>query len=741
MLKTVKIFALSFALATAVSAQSLCEYVDPFIGTGGHGHTFPGPTVPNGMVQPSPDTRIDQWDACSGYYFDDSTINGFSHTHCNGTGCCDYGDLLLMPTVGAQDVHYTGKSQQLAWASRFSHEDEYAEPGYYSVFLQRYGVKAEMTTAAHGMMHRWTFPKADDAGVILDFDYSLQRQNNRDMRVEVLSDTEIIGHKRTSYWAPDRQTNFYCKFSKPFTFKLVNDTITDLKGQPYVRCKVLLNFATRQGEQVLCKVGISAVDTDGARTNVLTDIPAWDFEGVRHAAYKQWEDYLGKIEIKGATDEQKKIFYTAMYHTGLQPYLYTDADGRHWGMNKKAHRVKDPMFTVYSLWDTFRAYHPLMTIIQPDFNQQLIRSLIRKSDEGGVLPMWELSANYTATMIGYHAVPVIVDAFMKGQRDFDVEKAFAACVRTAEGDTTGIKATPNFRMALMPQSKKEQHTRGYAPFDNENETVAKGLEYAYNDWCIAQMAKALGKKDEAKRFSKYALNYRNYFDAQTGFMRGRNSKGEWRTPFSPFASDHRSDDYCEGTAWQWTWFVPHDVNGLVKLMGGKKNFINKLDSLFTVSSQLEGDKSSVDISGLIGQYAHGNEPSHATIHFYNYVGQPWKTQELCDSVLHSLYFADPNGLSGNEDCGQMSAWYILNAMGFYQVAPGDPTYSIGRPLFEEVTINLPKGKTFRIVCHNQSRENKHIRSMKLNGRTLKTPFFSHEELMNGGILEVWMDKN
>ena len=782
-------------MAQSQSGRTLTTYVNPLIGTGGHGHTFPGPAYPNGMLQPSPDTRIDQWDACSGYYYLDTSLNGFSHTHCSGTGCCDYGDVLLMPFTGEPSLQWNGsygdggnngkastsKADRLSFASPFSHEREHATPGYYTVHLDRYGIEAEMTVAQRGAIHRWTFEEEGDAGLIVDLDYSLQRQYNRNMQLlpgssDGQTPTTILrGSKSTSFWAPDQRINFYLELSKPFTWEIITDSAcvsTPREDAPdKSACKAILRFHVGKGEKVLCKVGISAVDTEGAEANVLSDIPAWDFEATRLKTVSAWEEYLSKIDATTTDTEQLTTFYTALYHTGVQPFLYTDADGRHWGMDKQVHqplasRVAAPrggwkktsdMYTVYSLWDTFRAYHPLMTIIQPELNQALIRSLLQKADEGGVLPMWELSANYTATMIGYHAVPVIVDSYMKGQRKFDAAKALQACVRAAEGEAEGIKASPAFRKALMPASKHYQHTLGYAPFDNENETVAKGLEYAYDDWCISQMASAMlkegnygqgltdgqsftadGLKAIAERFQKYGQNYRNYYDASTGFMRGKDLAGNWRTPFSPYSSEHRNDDYCEGTAWQWTWFAPHDIQGLVKLMGGKKKFTTKLDSLFTVSSQLEGTTTSVDISGLIGQYAHGNEPSHATIHYYNYIDQPWKTQELCDSVLHSLYRAEPDGLSGNEDCGQMSAWYILNAMGFYQVAPGNPTYSIGRPLFDEVSINLPEGRTFRIVCHDQSRQNKYVSRMTLNGKLLKKPFFTHEELMAGGTLELWM---
>ena len=736
---------LGMAACTQTStSQDYTDFVNPFIGTGGHGHTYPGAVVPNGMIQPSPDTRIYQWDACSGYYYNDSTINGFSHTHLSGTGCGDCGDVLLMPTVGKQDYQAMGsKSQQMAYASAFSHQNEMAQPGYYSVVLDRYNVKAELTATKRAAIHRYTFPQSDESGFILDLDYSLQRQKNEEMELEVISDTEICGRKKTVYWAFDQYINFYAKFSKPFTYTMVTDSMVLDEGGPLLpTAKVLLHFNTKAGEEVYVKVGISAVDIDGARKNVEAEIPEWDFNGVRKAARASWNDYLAKIDIDTDDKDQKTMFYTALYHTGVQPNLFTDVDGRYLGMDLKAHQgsVNEPMYTIFSLWDTFRAYHPLMTIIDPDLNEAFIRSLIQKQREGGVFPMWELAGNYTGTMIGYHAVPVIVDAYMKGYHNFDVNEAYKACLRVAEYDTTGIKCPPLVLPHLMPQAKYWKNKIGYVPCDKDNEAVAKALEYAYNDWCISAFAESLGDAANHEKYAKFAEGYKTYFDPSTRFMRGLDSKGNWRTPFNPRSSTHRNDDYCEGTAWQWTWFVPHQIDGLVELMGGREGFISKLDSLFTVSSVLEGENTSADISGLIGQYAHGNEPSHHIIHMYNYVDKPYRTQELVDSVLQTLYFNDPDGLSGNEDCGQMSAWYILNAMGFYQVCPGKPVYSIGRPLFNKATVNLKDGKKFTIIAKNNSRENKYIQSMVLNGKPLDKPFFTHQDIVDGGTLELTMGK-
>ncbi|MBM6881759.1 GH92 family glycosyl hydrolase [Bacteroides caecigallinarum] len=731
-----------FACNTAEIAETdYTSMVDPFIGTGGHGHTFPGPVVPNGMIQPSPDTRIDGWDACSGYYYEDSSINGFSHTHVSGTGCADYGDILIMPTVGEQDYKNQDLiSQSLPYASSFSHENEVAVPGYYSVFLDRYSVKAELSSTKRAAIHRYTFPQSDNSGFIVDMDYSIQRQRNMDMNIDVLSDTEICGYKTTKYWAFDQQIAFYAKFSKPFTYEIYTDTMTVNNGKKLPLYKALLKFETAKDEQILVKVGVSAVDVEGARKNVEAEIPEWDFEKVRTDAHNEWNKYLSKIDIKTADAKNKEIFYTALYHTAISPNLFTDVDGRYLGMDLEVHQgnVDKPVYTIFSLWDTFRALHPLLSIIDPKLNNDFITSLLLKHKEGGVFPMWDLASNYTGTMIGYHAVSLIADAYTKGNADFDLKEAYEACLRAAEYDTTGIKCPAAVLPHLMPKAKYYKNTLGYVPCDKDNESVAKALEYAYNDYCISILAEANNDMENAEKYKDYSKAYQKYFDKSTRFMRGLDSKGKWRTPFNPRSSNHRNDDYCEGTAWQWTWFVPHDVDGLIELMGGKTQFIEKLDSLFTADSSLEGDLVSADITGLIGQYAHGNEPSHHIIHLYNYADQPWKTQELVDSVFHSQYFNAPDGLSGNEDCGQMSAWYIMNSIGFYQVCPGKPVYSIGRPLFDEVTVNLSDNKQFVVKALNNSKENKYIEKAVLNGVPLEKPFISHEDIKNGGVLEFTM---
>jgi predicted alpha-1,2-mannosidase len=587
----------------------------------------------------------------------------------------------------------------------------------------------ELTASLRTGFHRYTFPKDGKAGLYIDLTRTIHDRRLLASELTVVGNTEIQGMKHVSGWAPDRCLYFYAQFSEPFTA-----TVDDNK-------KAVLAFDNK-GKQVLVRVGLSMVDYDGAKCNLLTEINHWDFDAVKEKARDSWNTELAKIEIKTKNEKNVRIFYTALYHTALEPVIISDADGRYRTMENKIGKDENyTNYSIFSLWDTFRALHPLNTIISPNENQAMIRSLIRKYDEGGLLPVWELHSNETGCMIGYHSIPVIVDSYVKGQRDFDVEKAYSACKKSSAYDTTNISPAIDRSILhdkLMPYGKHYKNTTGYIPADREKQSVARGLEYAYNDWLIAQLAKDLGHEEDYAYYAGLGKNYKNYYDPSTGFMRGKLSDGSWRTPFDPRYSDHNNDDYCEGNAWQWLWFVIHDIEGLMELMGGKENFITKLDSLFSISSDLHGERVSADISGLIGQYAHGNEPSHQTIHFYNQAGQPEKTQKLVDQVLQTLYFDDPNGLSGNEDCGEMSAWYILNSMGFYSYCPGKPFYSIGRPLFDEVNIRLENGKTFTVSVKNNASGHKHIQSVRLNGKPLDTMFFSHQELMEGGLLEISM---
>jgi len=718
------------------------NYVNPFIGTGGHGHTFPGATIPNGMVQLSPDTRTAGWDACGGYHYTDNSIRGFSHTHLSGTGIGDLGDFLFMPFTGEAKINPgTPEDPDSGYRSRFSHENEIAIPGYYAVDLLDYKIKAELTSSTRVGFHRYEFPKEETKGLVIDLDHNIHDKNVVNSEFKILSDTEISGYKHVEGWAQNRHIYFYAKFDQPFTTSLFKKGIEEKKVKELQGKKLVavLKFVGDNSKPLMVKVGISSVDYEGAKNNLKEEVPHWDFDKVKQDAHNTWVSQLDKIDVEGGSLDQKTIFYTGLYHTAMSPYVFNDVDGRYRGMDQKIHASEKDIYTVFSLWDTFRAFHPLLNIIEPNKNNEYINTLLTKYDHGGILPKWELSANYTGTMIGYHAVPVIVDAYFKGVRDFDVDKAYEAIVHASTYTTENIHfPSENIKEKLSPMAKQYNEELGFIPADLENESVSKALEYAYNDWCIAQMAKDLGKTDDYEIFMERSKRYQKYFDKETGFMRGVNQDGTFRKPFDPAFSNHRVDDYVEGNAWQWTWFVPHDVDGLVDLMGGKEKFSTKLDELFATSSEIKGERRSADISGLIGQYAHGNEPSHHITHMYNYIGQSWKTQKLTDSIMSSLYFNNPNGLSGNEDCGQMSAWYVLNAMGIYSINPGEPIYSLGRPIFDKVQINLSNGKQFTVIAKNNSDKNKYVQSVKLHGNSIKSPFINHDDILEGSVLEFEM---
>lgn len=736
-----------FSCAEKDLPKEYTDSVNVFIGTGGHGHTFPGATLPHGMVQLSPDTRLFGWDACSGYYYDDTSVMGFTHTHLSGTGIGDYGDILFMPVVGEKPlIAGTAENPDEGYRSRFSHEQESARPGYYQVLLQDDSINVELTATLRAGLHRYIYPKASDARLIVDMEPTIHGHQHPVTQIRVVNDSTIAGMKYTVGWAKRHYVYFYAVFSSPFDYKLYSGTEyqSDSTSVTVNTAKAVMSFRNLPADgRVLAKVGISSVDEEGARLNVEAEIPNWDFEGVMKQANTTWNEALGKIDIETSDNDSRTVFYTSLYHAFIQPSLASDVDGRYRTMG---HEIKQDAsytnYTVFSLWDTFRAAHPLYTIVTPEQNQAFIRSLLRKYDEGGILPKWELASNETGTMIGYHAVSVIADAMMKKQCDFDVKKALEACIRSSVYDTTGVTPMMDRQILngkLMPVSIKYKNELGYIPCDKVGGSVSQGLEFAYNDWLIAQMMKEHNRKDLYDKYMELSRNYRNYFDPETKLMRGRLSDGSWITPFDP-ASVQRPSNYVEGNAWQWAWFVPQDVEGLMELVGGQKSFEAHLDTLFTTSSELTGDpNAAADVTGMIGQYAHGNEPSHHIPYLYNYAGAPRKTQALVDHILRTLYHNDPNGLSGNEDVGQMSAWYALSAMGFYSFCPGRPVYEIGRPIFDKVTIHLSNGKDFVIQAKNNSVENKYIRSMKLNGEDLAEPRFSHFDLMKGGELIFEME--
>ena len=721
----------------------LVDFVDPFIGTDYHGHTFPGATVPFGMVQLSPDTRLIGWDACSGYHYSDSSIIGFSHTHLSGTGIGDYGDILFMPFTGrvSLDSGAVGDIDS-GYRSRFDRESEKARPGYYSVELTDYNVDVELTATARTGFHRYTFPEAENAGILIDLVPTIHGHENPLHEIRVLNNQEIQGLKVTSGWAKKHYVYFTAKFSKPFEAELFLDNqlqeqVKEVSGK---NAKVKLNFQTEMGEEVLVKVGISAVGYEGSAKNLNQEISGWDFDGICKKAEVAWEAQLSKIRVETKDISEKRTFYTALYHSMIFPGIYSDVDGTYRGMDQKIHHSESPNYTVFSLWDTHRALHPLFTIIQPDYNQELIRALLRKYDEGGILPMWELASNYTGTMIGSHAVSVIVDAYMKGQRDFDTQKALEAIVHSVAYDTVKEISYPSEKAwgNLMPKAKLYEEIYGFIPCDLERASVSKALEFAYNYWAIATMARDMGEEEIAAAFFEKSERYHTYFDAEVGFMRGKKLDGSWDEPFHPRYSAHWNTPYVEGNAWQWTWYVPHDVDGLIELMGGQKAFADKLDSLFKTSSEVLGEEASADITGLIGQYAHGNEPSHHIAYLFNSVEKPWRTQEIVTEILDKFYTDQPDGLCGNEDCGQMSAWYILSSIGFYPLCPGDVRYSIGRPSFDRVEIDVAEGSVFTVIAENRSADNPFVQEVRLNGVKLTEPFIRHSDIEAGSTLTFIM---
>jgi predicted alpha-1,2-mannosidase len=720
-LKNLSILLILFILPLfSISAQSKpADYVNPFIGTAGHGHTYPGASLPHGLVQLSPDTDIEGWDWCSGYHYSDSTIMGFSHTHLSGTGIGDYGDILFMPTTGKLKLNPGKKDDPgSGYRSRFSHKNEAAKPGYYSVYLLDYNIKAELTAAERAGFHRYTFPETDSANIIIDLTHGIQDKTS-DSQIKIINNKTIEGYRRSTGWAKDECVYFYAEFSKPFKSSGIaeNGNIFNNKSSAKgADLKAFVRYKTSRDEPVLIKVGISFVSIDGARKNVTTEIPEWNFEKIKNQAEDKWNKALSSISVETNEKDNKTIFYTALYHSLLTPNIFSDVDGKFMGMDRKIHSEQGhhDMYTVFSLWDTFRAEHPLFTIIEPEHDLDMVRSLITKYKNGGLLPVWELAANETNTMIGYHSIPVIVDAYFKGIRDFNVEEAYRAMKKSAMQDKNGLKFY------------KEM---GYIPSDLESESVSKTLEYAYDDWCIAKMAKALGKEKDYNYFIDRAKFYTDVFDPSTSLMRAKKN-GRWYEPFDPYSV---SGNYTEANAWQYSFFVPQDVGGLVKLMGGSEKFISMLDKLFNANPQTTGRVQS-DITGMIGQYAQGNEPSHHMAYLYNYAGEPWKTQDIVHRIVTTLYTDKNDGLCGNDDCGQMSAWYVLSAMGFYPVCPGDDTYVIGTPLFDKVEINAGKGKPFTIIASNLSDKNFYIQSVTLNGKEYPYSYITHSDIVKGGKL-------
>ena len=698
------------------NSKDLFTYVNPFVGTGGHGHTFPGATVPFGMVQLSPDSRLEGWDGCGGYHYSDSIIYGFSHTHLSGTGVSDYGDVLFSPTVG-EVLYNNGADGNAGYSSKFSHDNESAHAGYYQVYLEDYDVNVELSASKRVGFHQYTFPKTNNANIILDLEH---RDEVIESEIHISSNNEATGFRRSNEWATDQYVYFVAQFSKEFNKATIaqNDIPIDENKLNDTSLKASFEFDTEEGEQILVKVGISAISVESAKNNLETEIPHWNFSKTRNEAETSWNRELSKIEIED-DEESKYIFYTALYHSCIAPNIFSDVDGSYRGTDLKIHNNIDfNNYTVFSLWDTYRATHPLFTIIDQERTLDFIHTFINQYKLGGQLPIWELAGTYTGCMIGYHSIPVIVDAFKKGIVDFDIETAYDAMLHSADQNHLGL------------DSYKKN---GFIAANDEPESVSKTLEYAYDDWCIAQMAKYLGNEEDYLRFIERAQSYKNIFDPNTGFMRAKMNHS-WFEPFNPAEVNF---NYTEANSWQYSFYVPQDINGFYEYLGGKDKLEAKLDELFTTSSKAVG-RHQVDITGLIGQYAHGNEPSHHMAYLYNYINKPWKSQERVAQILSEMYSNTPDGLSGNEDCGQMSSWYVLSAMGIYSVTPGLDYYTIGSPRLNKAIINLENGNQFKIIAHGASKENMYIKSALLNGESFNRSYIYHSEIMNGGILEFEM---
>ena len=698
-------------------------YVDPFLGTGGHGHVYPGATVPFGMVQLSPDNGKHGWDWCSGYHYSSDTIAGFSHTHLSGTGIGDWCDISVLPMTN------TSQLQHSVIKIPFSHQDEAASPGYYRVKLSNQ-VDCEFTATPRCGYHRYTFP--DQQGFLrFDLGFAINWDACFDAGMQVLDDSTLIGYRFSTGWAKNQRLFFAARFSHPVQIYHFRDhqdqPVNSFATGPKV--KAVLKFGQLQ-QALEVRVGLSSVGWESALQAIEDELKNHDFASARKKAENAWEKELSKIQVKSTDQAFLTQFYTALYRTCLAPNLYSDADGRyrHHSDTVKAMPEKSKKYTVFSLWDTFRALNPLHTITQPELVPEFMNSMLTFYDDHGLLPVWDLSTWETNTMTGYHAIPVLADAILKDFPGFDYKHAYTAMVKSAHQPIRGVPAYNQY---------------GYLPHDLHGQSVTNTLEYAYDDWCIAQVARKLGKMEDYKLFSDRAMRYQNLFDAKTGFMRAKTSAGKFVEPFDPLYSDHsESSPYTEGTAWQHSFFVPHDVDGLAKLHGGKEKLAQKLDELFNASSELHGDFVSSDISGLIGQYAHGNEPSHHIIYMYSHLGHPEKAAQWLQTVKDSMYQSGPDGLSGNEDCGQMSAWLVWTALGFYPMNPASSQYVFGYPFIDEATLLLPNQKKLHITVKKELAKNKTgLRKALLNGQEIKTPYLTHQQLLQGGELTLHVYRN
>jgi len=729
-----------------IEKNKLDDFILPVVGTMGEGNVFPGPTVPHGMVQFSPDTDKWSWETASGYEYRDKNILGFSMRHLSGTGIPDLGDFLFISSTGSLEfvpgiVKKKRKNGEIevyldpkkGYATPFSHKDEVIRAGYYMVKLPEYGIKMELAATDRAGIMKITFPKTGEANILMDLSHVLQWKVIWS-RVRRENKTLITGFHSINGWAKERYLYFAAEYSRPYDdFGIVMNGKKVFYNTRRFRSKYeaagkdlqyYTRYSTKDGEVIFVKIGISAVSTEGALKNLRTEIPDWNFNKVVKKAKIRWNREMSKMRIEG-TLKEKQIFYTSLYHSLLTPVTFEDVDGKYRGFDNEIHKAKGfKQYSIFSLWDTYRAEHPLFTLIQPARDSDMINTMLSYYDQSvdNLLPVWSLDNNETWCMIGYHAVPVIADAMIKNIKGFNWEKAYEACKATA--------MNPDY------DSVKEYANIGYVPFDHENESVSKTLEYAYDDFCIAQMAKKLNKKDDYLYFLKRAKFYKNLFDPESKLMRGKDSKGKWRTPFYPhqYIGEMDKRDITEGTNWQYSWYVPHDVQGLVDLMGGDVAFEKMLDQLFTYRSAENISKGSEDILGRIGEYWHGNEPAHHVVFLYNYVRKPWKTQKLVREIMNRFYGNKPDSLSGNDDCGQMSAWYIFNALGFYPVAPASGYYVIGTPCAKEIIIKLGNKKTFKMRAKNFSDKNIYIQSVTLNGKQWNKTYIPFEQIHNGGEL-------
>lgn len=700
-----------------VQQERLTDFVDPFIGTAYHGHTYPGAAFPFGQIQLSPDNGTQGWDWCSGYHYSDSIVAGFSHLHLSGTGIGDLADISFLPVTSEVTFQEGEKNADFVnrYAGKYSHDQEVAKAGYYSVVMKNNGVKAEFTVTERAGLHRYSFPEGGENNLIINLGFAINWDKPYQTSLTVVDSLLVTGSRLSHGWAADQHVFFAVRFSEPIT----KSEIVNVGGE--ARTVGALKFGKKQ---VLAKVGISSVSVENALANLDASLSGWDFEATAQAASDAWEKEMSKIRIQSNDPVQKTIFYTSLYHTMVAPALFSDLNGQYKGMKGDVQKAEGyNRYTVFSLWDTYRALHPLFTFTQQARVNDMVKTMLDQYKQTGILPVWELEGNETFCMVGNHSIPVIAEAILKGIGDFDHELAFEAMKATSMHDRDG--------MGLYDKL-------GYMPADQIQQSVAKSLEVAIDDWCVAAVAQKLGKTDDAAYFSKRTESYRQYFDKETGFMRGKLTNGQWTTPFDPAFSKHEGSDYTEGNAWQYLWLVPQNVEGLIELLGGKEPFANKLDQLFQVEEGVKGEEASSDISGLIGAYAHGNEPGHHTTFLFNYAGRAWRTQELNRQIQTTMYTDKPDGLCGNEDCGQMSAWYVFSAMGFYPVNPAELKYQLGSPIVQEAQIEVAPGKYFTMKAPQASVENKYIQEVKLNGQALDRTYITHQEIMDGGTLEFTM---